>query len=97
MVRFRAGGATGGESTGGGVLTGGGVAVCTVVAAARRRASTSVRKTPRSAPRSSITTISVISGMPVEKSTKSTSTFFEFLITNPITYSATTARTPMTP
>ena len=53
--------------------------------AARRRASTSVSATPSSAPNSSITTISVISGTPAEKSTKSTLTFFEFLITKPIT------------
>ena len=63
----------------------------------RRRASISVSATPSSAPNSSITTISVISGTPAEKSTKSTLTFFEFLITKPITYSAATASTPMTP
>ena len=45
----------------------------------------SVSATPSSAPSSSITTISVINGTPAEKSTKSTLTFFEFLITNPMT------------
>ena len=44
-----------------------------------------------------MTTISVISGTPAEKSTKSTLTCFEFLITKPMTYSAAIASTPTTP
>ena len=62
-------------------------AACTVACAVgvRRRASTSVSATPSRAPNSTITTISVISGTPAENSTKSTLTFFEFLITKPIT------------
>ena len=64
---------------------------------ARLRASTSVSATPSSAPNRSITTISVISGTPAENRTKSTLTFFEFLITKPMTYSAAIASAPMTP